>query len=64
MRRDRENQLDLADVGGEANAATHGPNIRPFVRRPKGVDTGIVAVIVTQTRTKRELQKCPAIPAK
>jgi hypothetical protein len=24
MRWDRENELDLADVGGEANATTHG----------------------------------------
>jgi hypothetical protein len=44
MRRDRENQLDLADVRGEANASTHDPNIRSFVRQPEGVDTGIVAV--------------------
>ena len=24
MRRDREDELDVADIGGEADAATHG----------------------------------------
>jgi hypothetical protein len=27
MRRDREHQLDLADIGGETGAATHGASI-------------------------------------
>jgi hypothetical protein len=38
MRRDREDKLDLADVGGEANASTHDPNIALPGRQPKGVD--------------------------
>src|SRR4029077_18330203 len=27
MRRDREHKLDLADIGGETDAATHGSNL-------------------------------------
>jgi hypothetical protein len=30
MRRDREDDLDLADVGGEMGAATHGSNRNVF----------------------------------
>jgi hypothetical protein len=29
MRRDREHKLDLADIGGEANASTHGSDHSP-----------------------------------
>jgi hypothetical protein len=34
MRRDREDELDLADVGGETGAATHGGNIASPWRMP------------------------------
>jgi hypothetical protein len=27
MRRDREHKLDLADIGGETDAATHGSDL-------------------------------------
>jgi hypothetical protein len=33
---DRENELDLADIGGETGAATHGANIASSPGRPKG----------------------------
>jgi hypothetical protein len=35
MRRDREDELDLAHVGGETGTATHGANITPPRPRPK-----------------------------
>jgi hypothetical protein len=35
LRRDRENELDLAHIGGEAHAATHGASIAGPGRRPK-----------------------------
>jgi hypothetical protein len=38
MRWDREDELDLADIGGEAGAATHGASIAPPGRRPKRLD--------------------------
>jgi hypothetical protein len=34
--RDREHQLDLADIGGQAGAATHAVNIAPAAGKPKG----------------------------
>jgi len=34
MRWDREDELDLADIGGEAGAATHGASIAPPGRTP------------------------------
>jgi hypothetical protein len=40
MRWDREDELDLADIGGEAGAATHGASIAPPGRRPKRLDMG------------------------
>jgi len=38
MRWDREDELDLADIGGEAGAATHGASIAPPGRTPKRLD--------------------------
>src|SRR5690349_4205717 len=38
LRRDREHQLDFADIGGKANASTHDPNIRLRGRPPKSVN--------------------------
>jgi hypothetical protein len=35
FRRDRKDQLDLADVGGEADATTHGASIALLARMPK-----------------------------
>jgi hypothetical protein len=39
MRRDREDDLDLADIGGETGAATHRGSIASAERRPKRLDT-------------------------
>jgi hypothetical protein len=52
MRGDREDQLDLADVGGEANAATHNE------QAPAGQTEGTHAIL---TGTNKEL-KMPANP--
>jgi hypothetical protein len=38
MRRDREDELDLADIEGETDAATHGAKIAPSGGRPKRLD--------------------------
>jgi hypothetical protein len=38
MRWDGEDEFDLADVGGEANATAHRSNIAPPRRRPKRLD--------------------------
>jgi hypothetical protein len=38
MRWDREDEFDLADVGGEANATAHGSKITSPRRRPKRLD--------------------------
>jgi len=38
MRRDREDEFDLADVGGNAHASTHNTNIGHRGRPPKDVD--------------------------
>jgi hypothetical protein len=41
MRRDRENELDLADVGGEANTATHGKQTPAgHIERMRAILTG------------------------
>jgi hypothetical protein len=40
MRREREDELDLADVGGEADTTTHNPKIAFDRWRPKGAGTG------------------------
>jgi len=40
MRWDREDELDLADIGGETGAATHLASIAPPDRRPKRLDNG------------------------
>ena len=45
MRRDREDELDFADIGGEANAATHGASIAPRGRRPKPLAVAPVAIL-------------------
>jgi hypothetical protein len=52
MRRDREDELDLADVGGEANTATHGK------QTPAGHTEGARAIL---TGTNKEL-KMPGNP--
>ena len=36
--RDREDELDLAHVGGEADTATHGTTIAELARCPKPLD--------------------------
>ena len=46
MRRDRENELDLADVGGETDATTHGK------QTPAGHTEGTCAIL---TGTNKEL---------
>ena len=38
MRRDRERKLDLADIGGETDAAAHAPTIAQPCLGPKGLD--------------------------
>jgi hypothetical protein len=40
MRRDREDELDLADIGEEAHAATHVASIAGPGRRPKRLTVG------------------------
>jgi hypothetical protein len=54
MRWDREDELDLADVGGEANANTHGSSLASPSRRPKrtGHDG---ATVRSSRRTNEEL---------
>jgi hypothetical protein len=37
IRRDREDELDLADIGGETGTTTHGPSIAGPGRRPKRI---------------------------
>jgi hypothetical protein len=39
MRRDREHELDLAYIGGEADAATHVRKIAQPSCTPKGLDS-------------------------
>ena len=39
MRRDREHKLDLADIGGKTDAATHAPTIAWPGCEPKTLDT-------------------------
>ena len=50
MRRDREDELNLADIGGEADAATHAEKIASPRHKPKrGVEVKPVGVtVVTQ----------------
>jgi hypothetical protein len=43
IRRDREDGLDLADIGGNADAATHAGKIAPPTRTPKPLDTALAA---------------------
>jgi len=38
MRRDGEDELDLADIGGQSGAATHDVSIAQPDRRQKGMD--------------------------
>jgi hypothetical protein len=52
MRRDREHEFDLADVGGKANTATHGE------RTPAGHTEGMRAILIG---TNKEL-KMPGNP--
>jgi hypothetical protein len=40
MRRDREDEFDLADIGGAAYAATHAANIALPRRKPKRLSSG------------------------
>jgi len=40
VRRGRKDQLDLADIGGEMDPATHGVSIAPRGRRPKAIAVG------------------------
>ena len=40
MRRDREDEFDLADIGGEAGAATHGASIVVPERRGQAAGHG------------------------
>jgi hypothetical protein len=59
MRRDREDQLDLADIGGETGAGPHmGASIASSERKPKGLDTlkPPCDYLVERTRNTR----CPA----
>jgi hypothetical protein len=37
--RDRKDELDLADIGGETGTTTHGASIAGPGRRPKRLDT-------------------------
>src|SRR6516165_11612902 len=37
IRRDREDELDLADIGGETGRATHGESIASAGREPKRI---------------------------
>jgi len=39
MWRDREDELDLADIGRQMDTATHGAKIASFADRPKWLDT-------------------------
>ena len=43
MRRDREHKLDLADIGGETDAATHAQIIASPGRTPKRLDRVVQA---------------------
>jgi hypothetical protein len=44
MRRDREHQLDLADIGGETSAATHGASIAGAARGGQAAGQGAAIV--------------------
>jgi hypothetical protein len=56
IRRDREDQLDFADIGGKANATTHA--------RQYGLDTGASEALFDQRRGRCSLRTQGAFPAK
>jgi hypothetical protein len=58
MRRDRENEFDLADIGAEANPATHAVSIAGPWRRPKRADLAVAFVVANIYRT------CPSHSAR
>jgi hypothetical protein len=64
MRRDRENQLDFADIGRKANASTHDPNIALHGLQPKGVDKLRSSWNREADENEKGTPECPAIPAR
>jgi hypothetical protein len=58
MRRDREDELDLADVGGEANATTHARKDSVPARQAQAA--GHREAKLTSDENKRGIKKCRA----
>ena len=52
MRRDREDELDFAHIGGEADATTHAPTLAQPRRRPKRRDRVIKVELLKAAMAK------------
>jgi hypothetical protein len=52
MRRDREHKLDLADIGGETDTATHAQIIASPGRTPKRLDRVVQAGLARAATAK------------
>jgi hypothetical protein len=63
MRRNREDKLDLADIGGETGAATHASTIAWPGRGPKRLDR-VIPVVGSWLWNKKGTVKCQATHAK
>jgi hypothetical protein len=53
MRRDREDQLDLTDIGGATDATTQGTKVASLGRRPKRAADAIAASSLMRSPRRR-----------